>query len=138
MRVKITALTQQPAVIPFNYNYALHSAIYALIEKSSSEYSRYLHDKGFINETKNKRFKLFAFSKLLFARARGRKTPHPMWRFGCHGVGGQASQDRARGFAEFRQVTKNSTRRLGCAHQMIENFFIFLGGYLNGPGGVVI
>jgi len=65
MQVKITALTQQSAVIPFNYNYALHSAIYALIEKSSSEYSRYLHDRGFINETKNKRFKLLLIPSLL-------------------------------------------------------------------------
>ena len=66
MRVKITAITQHPASIPFNYNYALHSAIYNLIEKSSSEYSQYLHDKGFINETIEKRFKLFTFSKLFF------------------------------------------------------------------------
>ena len=66
MRVKITALTELPAAIPFNYNYALHSAIYGLIEKSSGEYSRYLHDKGFINETVKKRFKLFTFSKHFF------------------------------------------------------------------------
>ena len=64
MRVKITALTESPATIPFNYNYALHSAIYGLIEKSSGEYSRYLHDKGFINETVKKRFKLFTFSNI--------------------------------------------------------------------------
>lgn len=74
MRVKITALSRQSAVIPFNYNYALHSAVYAFIEKSSSEYSLYLHDKGFINETTNKRFKLFTFSKLFFASARIRKN----------------------------------------------------------------
>ena len=66
MRVKITAITQHPAAIPFNYNYALHSAIYNLMEKSSSEYSQYLHDKGFINKTVKKRFKLFTFSKLFF------------------------------------------------------------------------
>ena len=51
MRVKITALTESPATIPFNYNYALHSAIYALTEKSSGEYSTYLHDKGFPGES---------------------------------------------------------------------------------------
>ena len=70
MRVKITAVTQQPATIPFNYNYALHSAIYALIEKSSNEYSQYLHDKGFINKAINRRFKLFTFSKLFFPSAK--------------------------------------------------------------------
>ena len=67
MRVEITALTESPAMIPFNYNYALHPAIYDLIEKSSGEYSSYLHDKGFINETVKRRFKLFTFSKLFFA-----------------------------------------------------------------------
>lgn len=74
MRVKIKAVTQQPAAIPFNYNYALHSAIYALIEKSSQEYSQYLHDKGFINESVNKRFKLFTFSKLFFPSAKINKN----------------------------------------------------------------
>ena len=125
MRVTITALTQQPAVISFNCNYARDYAIYAFIKKFSSEYSRYLHDRGFINEAKNKRFKLFTFLKLLFARAKIRKTPHSMWRFGCRSVDGQAIQNRARVFAKFRQGTKNSTRRVGCAHQMIESLFIF-------------
>ena len=74
LRVKITALTESPADIPFNYNYALHSAIYGLIEKSSEEYSRYLHDKGFINKTIKKRFKLFTFSKLFFKPARIHKN----------------------------------------------------------------
>jgi len=74
LRVKITAITKQPTAIPFNYNYALHSAIYNLIEKSSSEYSRYLHNKGFINESINKRFKLFTFSNLFFTPAKIRKN----------------------------------------------------------------
>jgi len=74
VRVKITAATQKPVTIPFNYNYALHSAIYGLIEKSSSQYSQYLHDKGFINNSLNKRFKLFTFSNLFFIPAKIRKN----------------------------------------------------------------
>jgi len=74
VRVKITAITQEPAIIPFNYNYALHSAIYGLIEKSSIEYSQYLHDKGFINNAINKRFKLFTFSNLFFTPAKIQKN----------------------------------------------------------------
>ena len=74
MRVKITAATKLPAAIPFNYNYALHSAIYGLIEKSSGEYSTYLHDKGFINKAVKKRFKLFTFSKLFFTPTRIKKN----------------------------------------------------------------
>ena len=60
--------------MPFNYNYALHSAIYALIDKSSQEYSQYLHDKGFINKAINRRFKLFTFSKLFFPSAKINKN----------------------------------------------------------------
>jgi len=74
LRIKITALTESPATIPFNYNYALHSAIYGLIEKSSGEYSEYLHDKGFINKAVKRRFKLFTFSKLFFAPTRIKKN----------------------------------------------------------------
>ncbi len=65
MRLKISTILNQKSFIPFNYNYALHSAIYGLIEKSSKEYSAYLHDQGFIDKKSNKRFKLFTFSKLL-------------------------------------------------------------------------
>jgi len=68
-----------PAAIPFDYNYALHSAIYALIEKSSGEYSEYLHDKGFPGESVKKRFKLFTFSKLFF-------TPTKIKKNGFNGV----------------------------------------------------
>jgi len=74
LRVKITAATPKPARIPFNYNYALHSAIYSLIEKSSPDYSQYLHDKGFLNNALNKRFKLFTFSKLFFKPAKINKN----------------------------------------------------------------
>ena len=74
MRIRITAAAKLPAAIPFNYNYALHSAIYGLIEKSSGEYSTYLHDKGFPGGSVKKRFKLFTFSKLFFAPSRIRKN----------------------------------------------------------------
>jgi CRISPR-associated endoribonuclease Cas6 len=73
LRVKITAVTESPAAIPFNYNYALHSAIYGLIEKSSGEYSEYFHDKGFINEAVKRRFKLFTFLKLFLRLQRFKK-----------------------------------------------------------------
>ena len=52
MRAKITALTRRSAVILFNYNFFRHFAIYAFIKKFSSEYSRYLHDRGVVSETK--------------------------------------------------------------------------------------
>ena len=51
---------------PYNYHYALHSALYALIQESSAGYSEFLHDKGYVKEGINKLFKLFTFSKLNF------------------------------------------------------------------------
>jgi CRISPR-associated endoribonuclease Cas6 len=74
VRIKITAATKSPADIPFDYNYALHSAIYGFLKKSSGEYSKYLHDKGFINESAKRRFKLFTFSKLFFSPSKIRKN----------------------------------------------------------------
>ena len=74
LRVKITASTSKSVFIPFNYNYALHSAVYNLIKKSSEAYSAYLHDKGFLNNAIEKRFKLFTFSKLFFKQAKIQKN----------------------------------------------------------------
>lgn len=53
--------------IPFNYQYQLQSAIYAVISKSSSAYSSNLHDKGF--DSTGKPLKLFTFSRLILSNA---------------------------------------------------------------------
>jgi len=64
MRLKIRVNLHKTEDIPFNYQYQMHSALYSLIRKSSSEYSAFLHDTGFIDEKKN--LKLFTFSKCYF------------------------------------------------------------------------
>ncbi len=64
MRLKIQVDLSEISDIPFNYHYQLHSAIYNLIRKSSVEYSKFLHDTGFIDENKN--LKLFTFSRCYF------------------------------------------------------------------------
>jgi len=66
VRIKITALSEQPSFFPYNYQYALHSAIYSLINESSTEYSKFLHDNGYLRDGINKKFKFFTFSKLKF------------------------------------------------------------------------
>lgn len=66
MRIKITAVSEKPSFFPYNYQYALHSAIYSLINESSTEYSNFLHDNGYLREGINKKFKFFTFSKLKF------------------------------------------------------------------------
>jgi len=51
MHLRIKAFTKTPCKISYNYQYVLHSAIYSLIQKSSKEYSKFLHHKGFeLNE----------------------------------------------------------------------------------------
>ena len=77
MRLKITASSALSVRFPFNYQYQLSAAIYNLIAKSSDDYARFLHDKGFRLEKIRERsstnktslikiFKLFTFSKLTF------------------------------------------------------------------------
>ncbi len=66
MRIKITALSQQPVFFQYNHIYPLHSALYTLMEKSSASYSAFLHDQGYVKEGIDKIFKLFTFSKLRF------------------------------------------------------------------------
>jgi CRISPR-associated endoribonuclease Cas6 len=67
VRIKITAISERPSFFPYNYQYALHSAIYSLINESSTEYSKFLHDDGYLTEGINKKFKFFTFSKLKFS-----------------------------------------------------------------------
>ena len=68
MRIKITCESIYTVFIPYNYHYKLHSAIYRIIEKSSAEFSNFLHNTGFIDDD-NKHLKLFTFSKIIFDKA---------------------------------------------------------------------
>ncbi len=66
MRIDITFKpNSQKYYMPFNYNYQLSSALYNVFRSGSPEFSAWLHDKGWIDET-NKPLKLFTFSKLYF------------------------------------------------------------------------
>ncbi|MBK9404475.1 MAG: hypothetical protein IPN57_08080 [Ignavibacteria bacterium] len=63
MRIKITFKQAKPdQLIPINYQYPLHSFIYHTIERSDSQYSKWLHNSGLLSG--NKKFKYFTFSKL--------------------------------------------------------------------------
>ena len=81
LRIKISAISRAPVFFPYNYHYALHSALYALIEESSRAYSEFLHDKGYVKDGIDKLFKLFTFSKLNF-------IPKNQGAGGFHGVTG--------------------------------------------------
>ncbi|MGI8636923.1 MAG: hypothetical protein ACR2KZ_16135, partial [Segetibacter sp.] len=63
MRLKLTLQTlQRPALLPFNYQYPLSSAIYKIIQSADAVFAAFLHDKGYGEGNKN--FKLFTFSDI--------------------------------------------------------------------------
>jgi len=64
MRIKLTLRpTNQHCSLPFNYQYPLSIAIYKILQQSSSEYSEFLHNHGYLGLDGKPR-KLFTFSKL--------------------------------------------------------------------------
>ena len=65
MRFKLTLQVNPSAFgckIPLNYNYELGSLIYKILSKSDRNFSEWLHENGF--QSRNKKFKLFTFSRL--------------------------------------------------------------------------
>ena len=67
MRLHITLCSDQtPARVPINYNWQIASAIYAALDRSSSEFAEKMHNDGI--PLSGKRFKLFTFSQLFAAQ----------------------------------------------------------------------
>lgn len=63
MRLKLTLQTlHKPALVPFNYQYPLSSAIYKIIKSADKEFAAFLHNKGYGEGYKS--FKLFTFSDI--------------------------------------------------------------------------
>ncbi len=63
MRFKlILQSTQQRALLPFNYQYPLSSAIYKIIQTADAEFAALLHNNGYGQGYKS--FKLFTFSDI--------------------------------------------------------------------------
>jgi CRISPR-associated endoribonuclease Cas6 len=63
MRFKLTLKSlHYPALLPFNYQYPLSSAIYRIIQTADAEFAAFLHSTGYRQEGKS--FKLFTFSDI--------------------------------------------------------------------------
>lgn len=63
MRLKLTLQAlHKPALLPFNYQYPISSAIYKIIQSADAKYASFLHDIGYGEGNKN--FKLFTFSDI--------------------------------------------------------------------------
>lgn len=70
MRFKITFQLTEPSrnILPVNYQFELSSWIYKTLSYGSPEFSKFLHESGYLN--KEKKFKLFCFSRLQTAKYR--------------------------------------------------------------------
>jgi CRISPR-associated endoribonuclease Cas6 len=70
----------QPSRLPFSlpasYSYLLTSLIYRTLERSSSEYSTFLHERGYGSE---RPFKLFTFSPLLLPNRAFHYEKEQLW-----------------------------------------------------------
>lgn len=63
MRFKLTLQTlHKPALLPFNYQYPLSSAIYKIIRSADKDFAAFLYNKGYGEGYKS--FKLFTFSDI--------------------------------------------------------------------------
>lgn len=62
MRFRLNLQTSKCALLPFNYQYPLSSAIYKIIEKADIAFAAFLHNQGYGKGYKS--FKLFTFSDI--------------------------------------------------------------------------
>ncbi|HEX8356165.1 MAG TPA: CRISPR-associated endoribonuclease Cas6 [Segetibacter sp.] len=63
MRFKLTLQAlHKPALLPFNYQYPLSSAIYKIIQSADQQFASFLHNRGYGEGHKS--FKLFTFSDI--------------------------------------------------------------------------
>jgi CRISPR-associated endoribonuclease Cas6 len=63
MRFRLSFAYPALAALPINYNYAIASWIYSVIEQSDPQFSASLHEQGY-SSAAGKRFRLFTFGEL--------------------------------------------------------------------------
>lgn len=65
MRIRLTlSRIGRQNVLPISYNYFLTGLIYNVIQESSDDYARFLHDEGYKPEDRKTGFKLFTYSMI--------------------------------------------------------------------------
>ncbi|MDX2305283.1 MAG: CRISPR-associated endoribonuclease Cas6 [Microscillaceae bacterium] len=62
----IFRVLEKSSILPLSYQYELSSWIYRLIQQGDSDFSQFLHQKGYVMG--NKHFKLFTFSNVYVSR----------------------------------------------------------------------
>ncbi|MGV8104046.1 MAG: CRISPR-associated endoribonuclease Cas6 [Mesotoga sp.] len=63
MRIKLKFSGLKNKAIPRDHFYQLSGLVYSMIEQANPDYSKWLHDKGFVDG--NKSFKFFCFSRII-------------------------------------------------------------------------
>lgn len=67
MRVTVNLEASSNLVIPINYQHALQGLIYQALGAGDSQFSSWLHSEGYsLNNSSQKKFKLFCFSSIRF------------------------------------------------------------------------
>lgn len=62
MRLRLTLLADNGALLPFNYQYPLSAAVYKIIQRADRDFAAFLHNRGYGEGQKS--FKLFTFSDI--------------------------------------------------------------------------
>lgn len=80
MRLRIELRAPEAARVPVDHQDLLGPLVYRLLQASDPDYSRMLHDEGFLLDGGGKRFKLFCYSNLRVAdRKRRRLEGDRLW-----------------------------------------------------------
>ncbi|MCH7402216.1 CRISPR-associated endoribonuclease Cas6 [Belliella kenyensis] len=66
-RIHISKIGNE-SFLPINYQYELSSAIYKTIDRADSDFSRFLHEEGYL--AYGNKFRLFTFSRIFFERSK--------------------------------------------------------------------
>lgn len=90
MRIKITLSAHKPAIIDFNYQHQIQALIYEFLSRSNPDYAQWLHQQGFVYQ-RDKRFKFFVFSGILFYGPIKLRTSHADSLSGLNGLNGLSS-----------------------------------------------
>ena len=74
MRLHITLSLDRPTTIPIDHLHELQALIYRFLDRSSPEFARFLHERGYASSlsTDNRRFKSFVFCGLRVEKSRRR------------------------------------------------------------------
>ncbi|HHT9110513.1 MAG TPA: CRISPR-associated endoribonuclease Cas6 [Candidatus Brocadiaceae bacterium] len=97
MRIKITLSAHKSAIVDFNYQHQIQALIYEFLSRSNPDYAQWLHQQGFVYK-RDKRFKFFVFSGILFHGPIKLRTTHATHPGSWNGLSGLNGLNSSNGF----------------------------------------